>query len=269
MKLLAIVALAFFVALANRAGAATVTLGASRDNTIFQNNVNNSLGGGQAIFAGANGAGSPRRGLIGFDIAGAVPAGATITSVQLTLFLSQFGGGGMGGGGGSPIIDLKKLSADWGEGAAGSTVDGAQMTGQGFASVGGEATWTARFFSPTTPTLWTTPGGDFASTASSSLQISGTTLDVPYTWPSTSALISDVQGWLNAPGTNFGWALVNQAEGTAQSVRGFWTREGARTIAGASFLPQLTVTYTPVPEPASAMLVMSIAVLSHARRKPR
>jgi hypothetical protein len=35
---------------------------------------------------------SPRRGLIRFDIAGNIPAGATITGVQLTLFLGQVAG---------------------------------------------------------------------------------------------------------------------------------------------------------------------------------
>src|SRR3954465_7853265 len=75
--------------LAVRADVASI--GASKDNTIFQSNVNNSLGAGQAIFAGTNAQSSPRRGLIQFDVAGAIPAGSTINSVQLTLFLNQTG----------------------------------------------------------------------------------------------------------------------------------------------------------------------------------
>src|SRR5262245_57590830 len=78
---------------------ATITIGASKDVTIFQNNVNNSSGGGYGLFAGTNGTGSPRRALIDFDIAGNLPAGATIQSVQLTLILGQVAGSGGGGGG--------------------------------------------------------------------------------------------------------------------------------------------------------------------------
>ena len=39
-----------------------ITIGASKDNTIFQSNVANSLGGGQAMFVGTNNTPSPRRG---------------------------------------------------------------------------------------------------------------------------------------------------------------------------------------------------------------
>src|SRR5262245_18019913 len=60
---------------------AVVDVPASRDTTIFQNNVNNSSGGGNGLLAGTNGTGSPRRGLVGFNIAGAVPAGSTTQSV--------------------------------------------------------------------------------------------------------------------------------------------------------------------------------------------
>ena len=59
---------------------------------------------------------SPRRGLIQFDVAGNVPAGATITGVQLTLFLGQVAGTDM-----TPRdIGLFALGADWGEGTTGS-----------------------------------------------------------------------------------------------------------------------------------------------------
>src|SRR5262245_15685075 len=80
------------VALASPALGATVTLGANRDATIFENNTSNSNGAGPALFAGNNGTNSPRRGLIDFDIAGSIPAGSTINNVQLTLFLAQVAG---------------------------------------------------------------------------------------------------------------------------------------------------------------------------------
>src|ERR687883_683812 len=98
----------------------TATIGAAKDNTIFQSNVNNSLGAGQAIFAGASGQSSPRRGLIQFDIASSIPAGSTITGAQLTLFLNQVGSGSTI----SPTIRLYDVSGDWGEGSAGSSTNG-------------------------------------------------------------------------------------------------------------------------------------------------
>src|SRR5262249_4693397 len=153
---------------------------------------------------------------IDFDIAGSgIPVGATIQSVQLTLVLGQVAGSGGGGGGGAPTIDLLPLTADWGEGtaqSAGVPVDNIGGQGQGAPAVGGDATWNARFYSPTTPTLWGTPGGDFSPTASASLTIVGTTTGVPYTWGSTAGMVSDVQGWLNSPASNFGWILKNEDE---------------------------------------------------------
>jgi hypothetical protein len=247
-------------AAAATARADVATIGASKDNTIFQSNVNNSLGAGQAIFAGNSGQSSPRRGLIDFDIAGSIPAGSTINSVQMTLYLNSVAGGSTG----SPTIHLYRLSNDWGEGSAGSAVNGASGVGQGLAAGEGDATWNARHFSATMPTLWNTTGGDFAAADSAALAIVGTTLNTSYTWGSTAGMVADVQSWLNDPSTNFGWSLVGD-EGSASTVRGFWTREAARTGQGA-FVPQLQVTYTAVPEPAALMLVLAGSLLGIRRR---
>ena len=254
----AMVALGVLV-LAPPSSADTIAIGASADNTILQSNPTNSLGGAQAMLAGTNAAPSPRRGLMMFDIASAVPAGSTITGVQLTLYLSQ-----VAGGGGPQAIDLIRLSNTWGEGTAGSHTTGTSGIGQGFPAGNGDATWNARHFSATTPTLWNTSGGDFAASASASQTIAGTTLNLPYTWFSTAALVADVQGWLDAPATNFGWMLKNQDEVSIQTARAFWTREAART-GQSVFAPQLQITYTPVPEP-SAIAIALVALTSGARR---
>lgn len=98
----------------------TITLGASRDATIFQNNPNNAGGGSPGLFAGTNGADSPRREFIDFDIADNIPAGSTITSVQMILNLGQIAGSGGGGNTStaSSTIDIFKVTQDWGEGGA-------------------------------------------------------------------------------------------------------------------------------------------------------
>ena len=99
--------------------AATTTLVASKDNSIFANNVDNSNGGGAGVFVGTTNSmqnNSIRRGLLEFNIASAVPAGATITEVNLTMYLGQASLAS-----GMRTIDLHRLTADWGEGTAGNT----------------------------------------------------------------------------------------------------------------------------------------------------
>jgi hypothetical protein len=222
-------------------------LAPSKDASIFQNNPNFSNGSGPGVFAGTNGMGSPRRGLIEFDISGNVPAGATITNVQLTLFLGQVAGNDS-----TPrTIGLYKLAADWGEGTtgAGQMIGG---TGQGFPADPGDATWNARFFPPP-GTLWTTPGGDHAATASATTIVSSV-INAPYMWLSTPGLVSDVQMWLNTPSTNFGWELINLDEITSTVFRAFYTRE----FSDATLRPQLQITFdaaTTVPEPTSMVLL--------------
>jgi hypothetical protein len=129
----------------------TISLGANKDVTIFQSNVNNS-GGGNDLFAGANGTSSPRRALIAFDIAGNIPAGAVIQGVQLTLTLGQLagGGGGTGGPGGSPFVDLFRVSENWGEGTvqSGGAADSLAGQAQGAAGNEGDATWNAPCIPP-------------------------------------------------------------------------------------------------------------------------
>src|SRR5258706_10971987 len=152
-----VVALLAVMAMPAASRADVATIGAAKDNTIFQSNLNNSLGGGQAIFAGTNAQSSPRRGLIDFDIAGAIPAGATINSVQITLFLNSAAGGSTS----SPVIHLYRLSDDWGEGTAGNNVKRARGGGEGVGAGGGEAALAPPHFFATTPTPWTSARGGF------------------------------------------------------------------------------------------------------------
>lgn len=223
--------------------AATVTLAAERDATIFENNPDNASGAGNGLFAGLNGAGFILRGLIAFDLAG-IPHGSTIQSVSLTLYLGQAagsGGGTPGGGTETSTIDLHRTLAPWGEGATQDhdpPTDSLSMAGQGEESLPGDVTWNDRFFAADPVALWTTPGGDFASAVSSSLQINRSVND-PFTWPATATLISDVQGWLDNPASNHGWMLVNADEATSSNFRAFYTSD----VATLSRRPQLTIAY--------------------------
>jgi hypothetical protein len=232
-------AAALLAASKEQSSAATVTIGASRDATIFENNVNNGSGGGNGLFAGTNGAGnSPRRALIAFDVAAVVPAGSRIQETKLTLFLGQFPNVGAVA---ESTIGLHRLSADWGEGTTQQQIppnDTFGGLGQGAPAVEGDVTWNARFHSATTPLPWTAPGGDFELAISASTVVTRT-LTAGYSWESTNELVDNVQGWLNDPASNFGWMMVNADELTSATFRGFYSRH----TATAALRPQLIVSY--------------------------
>jgi hypothetical protein len=256
-------------AAASGASGASVMLGAMKDATIFQNNVNNSSGAANGLTAGTNGNAQPRRALVAFDVAGSIPAGAIIQDVKLHLVLgSVAGGGGPGGGPATVTVGLHEVLANWGEGVAQQSnppTDTFGGQGQGAAAASGDVTWNSNFHSTS---LWTAPGGDFDPVASASAAI-GTALNGTNSWLSTAALVSNVQSWLDNPGSNFGWVLKNTDEATANTGRTFYSSDAAT----ASFHPQLEVTYDVVPEPATAMIAAfgaaTTVVASHRRGSRR
>jgi hypothetical protein len=195
----------------------TAELSPMRDTTIFEES-DLSNGAGDYLFAGQTNTGNDRRALIAFDVAGTIPAGATITSVELELEMTRTISG-------AQTIGLHRLTADWGE--AGSDASGQE--GGGADAQTGDATWQHRFFSSDT---WSSAGGDYASTASAEQSVSGSG---SYTWGSTSQLVADVQGWLDNPNDNFGWILVMSTGGTAKR---FNSRENSNDP------PVLKVEYT-------------------------
>src|SRR3989304_729500 len=185
------------------AEAATATIGASKDNTLYSESGSLSNGAGSYIFTGRTRDGLNRRTLIAFDIAGNVPAGSTITAVSLTLRASRVANNN------PQTTQLQRLLADWGEG----TSNAPQNEGKGAPAATGDATWTHRFYPATT---WTNAGGDFSGTASASLNVDSTGI---YTWGSTSEMVADVQAWLDNPSTNFGWIIRGIEEANESSKR--------------------------------------------------
>jgi hypothetical protein len=239
------IAIAWLLVSATAPGA-IVTIGASKDNTIFQHNALHSAGGAAGLRAGTNGMGSPRRGLIAFDIAGNLPAGSTITGIELRLYLGDSSPG-------SQNVRVHRVFKDWGEGTAGSDNPSLGGTGMGSPAEPGDATWSHAMLDTVT---WTAPGanGDFNSIASTTASI-GDVLDSPYFWSSTPALVTDVQNWLDAPSTNFGWALINAHEETIRSQKVFYSRDATQTASGEpgsldpSWRPSLTITYVTTAAP--------------------
>ncbi|MBI3466005.1 MAG: hypothetical protein HY000_23570, partial [Planctomycetes bacterium] len=201
-----------------------VTLSPTKDNTLYETSDGSlSNGAGDFFFAGKNGPGQIRRGLISFDVRGSVPSGATINRATLSLHVSLTQPG-------TQPFELHKALADWGEGT--SNAPGAE--GAGTASTTNDATWLHRFFPSTT---WATPGGDLSGTTSASLPVGDMGFD---TWQSTAELVADVQDWLDVPSTNFGWLVLGN-ETASSTAKRFDSRENPTT----SNRPVLTVDYTP------------------------
>lgn len=233
---------------ASSAGADVVTLAPARDATLYQSNDGSvANGSGQHLFAGRNSGGNTRRSLLAFDIAGAIPAGSTITGVTLDVNVSSFAGD-------TPtVINLHRVLSGWGEGAS----DAGGSEGGGAPSQSGDATWLHTFYDTD---LWTTPGGDFDPLIAAS-----TTMDQtgPYTVLSTPALVSHTQTWLDDPASNFGWIVRGDEVGFSTAVR-----LDSRENPDLSVRPTLTITYL-VPAPGVACVVAAFLATHAVRRRPR
>jgi FtsP/CotA-like multicopper oxidase with cupredoxin domain len=224
-----LVASAIVIGSAGGATAETVIVGANRDTTLYAENGALSNGIGQHLFTGLTDNEVERRGLLGFDVAGALPAGATITSVTLTLRLTRTKTQNL-------VTSLFALREAWGEG----TSDAPQEEGAGTAATTGDATWTHRVYAST---LWTTPGGYRVNTASATTIVGNNLVD--YTWSGVQ-MVTDVQAWLDTPSSNHGWILIAPAAGRKETKR-----FASRQAIDAATRPRLSVTFTP-PAPTGA-----------------
>jgi hypothetical protein len=230
------------------AQAVTLTLRPNHDNSLFDENDNSNAKG--PLFAGVTvNTGAVRRALLEFDLANSgIPAGAVINSVSLSLTVTKAGPAPAG------LFELHPLLAAWGEG----TSNAITSPGQGTAPTPGDATWHFRLYQTQS---WNLPGGDFGSTSGTTTI--GTALGA-YTFASQPGMVSDVQGWLASPSSNFGW-MIKAADESALNGN---ARELGSRESTLSQQPLLVITYTPAPEPGSLGLFASGAALL-ALRRPR
>ena len=199
---------------------AAATLTPSKDNSIYSESgtQSNALGN---LYAGRTAQGNIRRALIAFDIAPIVPFGSNIDLARLSLNVISSNQTNM--------MPLYALSQDWGEGASSGAGAGAPATP-------GDATWTQRFYSATTPVNWTPNSGGTFVAAPSATSSAGA-----YVWTSVQ-LATDVQGWLKSPGTNFGWILT--ADETIPSSTPTAASFGSRESVLSTDRPQLLINYS-------------------------
>lgn len=213
-----------FTLLAVSIQAQSVTINPTADNTLYEQATGSlSNGAGQYLFSGRTnqGSNSIRRAVLQFDVAGNVPVGATITGATLTLNMNRSISGAQN-------ISIHPLTTAWGEG----TSNAPGQEGGGTTSTTNDATWIHAFFSTTN---WTTPGGDFAATASAITSVAG---NGSYSW-SSATVTSDVQGWFSNPTTNNGWIMIGN-ESSSTTAKRFASKE----FGTAANRPQLTITYT-------------------------
>lgn len=188
-------------------------------------------GQGESLWLSTTAGGVVRRALMRFDL-GAIPQGAHIVSVSLTLYESRARD--------SHAASLHRVLAPWAEGASNG---GSQ--GEGDQAEAGDATWRWRDYGVAE---WSTRGGDFVAEASAATLVGAP--NQTYTWAGTPLLVADVQRWIDNPATNHGWILIG-AELDAQNAKRFDSGESPF----ATQRPLLVVQAAPVPEPAASLML--------------
>lgn len=216
-----------------------------RDTTIYSD-ADLANGSGTGMFAGGNGRGTLRRGLIAFDLSSIGPGFEVVgAELQMTVLRSAND---------ETTVSLHRVLANWGEGVS----DAGDPGGAGTSAASGDATWNFRFFG--TPSAWNTPGGDFAGAASTSRTVQG---EATYVWEGQPAMLEDIQNWIDAPETNFGWIVLGDE--SLRTARRFGTRE-----ASAEFRPRLRIDVVPVPEASTYLTMLAgLVVLGISRRRFR
>lgn len=202
--------------------AETIVIEATQDNTLYESSQGAlSNGMGDFLFAGMTENFGLRRAVVAFKDLSAIPEGAQVESVRLHLWQSREDSA-------ATTLRAFRLEADWGEGMS----DATGREGQGASAMMGDATWNHRFFDNT---AWNTPGGDFSNDASAQVTLDN---NGAYVIESTPALVADVEGWLDDPGTNFGWIL--RAGEDVKSAR----RLNSREHSTVERRPMLEVSYS-------------------------
>lgn len=216
------------------ASADTIILTPAADTSIMETAPQFNLGAEEDLPGGTLGGladFSRSRILLKFDLAGGLPANATIRSAILKLTVTRV----PDGGGANSIFALHRVLRAWGEGTKQGNAPG------GAAAGAQEATWQMRFH-PDQP--WASPGGqpgvDYVEAPSSSERVLGTGT---YEFEFGASAVQEMQEWLKNPPANFGWILITQSEVVPKSARRF----AAREYAQPSSRPALTIEYSAAP----------------------
>jgi len=230
------------------AQAEMVSLSATRDATIYESTTGEvANGAGQYLFAGRTNQNLARRALVHFDIASAIPDGATITSARLILNISQANGG-------VRDVFLHRAAALWTTGA--SNPDGTESLGA--TPELGDTTWTYASYGPPGAGQWKAAGGDYIPFWSA---VTATTTSGLQTWQSIG-LTNDVRAFAEDASLNLGWFLLGD-ESVAGTSRRF---DSADSAAFGGIVPRLEIEFEPVPAPGAVALLVLAGFVSRRRR---
>ncbi len=201
----------------------------TRDNSLYEDQRDNTNGGHPFLYAGNNKLGSPRRFLIAFDLSG-VPRGARILAAELTFVVERSADNNAF----AEPHTIHRSLADWGEGSVDTLqIDPESDGGGGSAAQAGDATWNSNFH---LQSAWSNPGGDFVPTPSATTDFFGAGSSGTF---SGVGLVADAQFWLERPGENFGW-IVRGNEVDLKRAKRFHASEGE-----LAFRPRLVLTFDP------------------------
>jgi len=191
------------LALAWPAGAITVTLQPSTgDSQLSQGAATTNFGTATTIQVASQSGSQNKRILVKFDLS-SIPANATINSANLTLFMTTAPSN-------NRTYNAHRMTRDWTE---------------------SQVTWNIA----QTGTNWTTAGGDYNGTATTSTT-TGTTNNVSLTWN----IQADVQAWVNGT-SNYGTLIKDGTESSATARTATFASEENATSANR---PQLVIDYT-------------------------
>lgn len=230
------------------AHAELVSLSATRDATIYESASGESANGaGQYLFAGRTNQNLARRALLRFDIASAIPDGATITTARLVLNIVQANGG-------VRDVFLHRAAAAWTTGA--SNPDGTESLG--VLPELGDATWNYASYGPPGAGQWTAAGGDYIPYWSA---VTATTTSGLQTWQSIG-LTNDVRAFAEDPSQNLGWFLIGD-ESVSGTARRF---DSADSAAFGGIVPRLEIEFEPVPAPGVFALLALAGLVARRGR---
>ncbi len=159
---------------------------------------------------GTNGKGQSSRALVQFDFS-SIPSNAVISSAALTVSVSSVPPTPV-----NSMFDMRTVQVSW---------------------TSNSVTWNNRTSSATWAAAGGVIGSDFSSRVSQTNYFGSSAGN--YTFVSNSNLVADVQTWLQNPGTNYGWVMISESQGTAYTVRAISSIEDT-----AGTPPSLAIQYT-------------------------
>jgi len=208
--------------------AGTAQLPPVADTYIAENAPDDNHGALADVATGSMNSGTRARALLRFDVAGALPAGAVITSVSLQFEVTRLTMGAA-----NSTFEVRRVHLPWTE---------RDTDNEG-------TTWRRRFGADIG---WIDPGGrlgiETAASPSGTVAVTGTNV---YTMASTAAMVADVQYWLDTPSENHGWMLRTQSEPVNATARRIATREDTARA------PRLVIEYD---EPADPFRITSFSL---------